>query len=103
MAEIGSGKTTVTTAGTRVPLSATSIFVKQVTIHASNGNTGNIFVGDVTVSSSNGFQLKGTTDQSLVLGNSELHGTDDAFDLNKIYIDSAANNESVTYIYMKDG
>lgn len=85
---VGSGKTSVTTAGTRVALAA-STAVKSITIRALATNTGLIYVGSSSVSSSNGFQLSSDETVSLDLDN-----------LNKVNIDSAVNGEGVTYIYL---
>lgn len=80
------GRTTVTTAGTRVVL-AGSTTVKSVTIKALGTNTGIIYVGDSAVSSSNGFPLYARDTVSMDISN-----------LNVIYIDSSVNNEGISYI-----
>lgn len=85
---VGNGKTTVTTAGTRVPL-ASSTAVKSFTIRALATNTGLIYVGNTSVSSANGFQLSKSETVSLDLDN-----------LSKVNIDSSVNGEGVTYIYL---
>lgn len=79
------GKTTVTTAGTRVVLAASQA-VKSVTIKALQTNTGIIYVGSSTVSSTNGFQLYAGDSVSLDIAN-----------LNTVNIDSSVNGEGVTY------
>jgi hypothetical protein len=80
------GKTTVTTAGTRVVL-ASSQAVKSVAIKALTTNTGIIYVGSSTVSSTNGFQLAAGDTVNLDIAN-----------LNTVNIDSSVNGEGVTYI-----
>ena len=80
------GRTTVTTAGTRVVL-AGSTTVKSVTIKALGTNTGIIYVGDSAVSSSNGFPLYARDTISMDISN-----------LNTLYIDSSVNNEGIAYI-----
>lgn len=85
---VGSGKKTVTTAGTRVIL-ATTQAIKSLTIKALVANTGIIYVGDVTVASTNGFQLSAGDSVSLDLSN-----------LNTINIDSSVNGEGVTYMWV---
>lgn len=80
------GKTTVTTAGTRVTLAA-STAVKSVTIKAALANTGTIYVGNSTVAASNGFELAAGETISLEISN-----------LNTVNIDSSINSQSVTYI-----
>lgn len=80
------GKTTVTAAGTRVVLAA-STTVKSVTIKALSTNTGLIYVGNSTVSSANGFQLAAGDTISMDIAN-----------LNTVNIDSSVSGEGVTYI-----
>lgn len=85
---LGNGKTTVTTAGTRVPLAASTAST-SITIRALSTNTGLIYVGNSSVSSSNGFQLSARETVSMDLDN-----------LAKVFIDSSVNGEGVTYIYL---
>lgn len=80
------GKTTVTTAGTRVVLAASQA-VKSVVIKALSTNTGIIYVGNSTVASTNGLQLLAGETVSLDIAN-----------LNTVNIDSSVNGEGVTYI-----
>lgn len=80
------GKTTVTTAGTRVAL-AGSTTVKGVTVCAIVTNTGLIYMGSNTVASTNGRILNPGECQSIAIAN-----------LNTINIDSSVNGEGVTYI-----
>lgn len=79
-------QTSVTTAGTRVVLGA-STTVKWVIVKAKATNTGNIFVGNATVTSTNGY----------ILVPGEAIGLD-INNLNLVYIDSAVNLEGVSYI-----
>lgn len=83
---IFNGKTTVTTAGTRVIL-ASSQAVKSVTIKALSTNTGFIYVGNTSVAASNGFQLLAGDSISMDIAN-----------LTTVNIDSSVNGESVSYI-----
>lgn len=85
---VGNGKTTVTTAGTRVTLSS-SKSVKSVVIKALSTNTGFIYVGDSGVSAANGYQLKQGETTSMNITN-----------LNTINIDSSVNGEGVTYMWV---
>lgn len=80
------GKTTVTTAGTRVPLAASTTCV-SVTIKALATNTGIIYVGSSTVASSNGFELAAGDSVSLDIAN-----------LNTVNIDSSVNGQGVSYL-----
>ena len=83
---IFNGKTTVTTAGTRVTLAASQA-VKSVTIKALSTNTGLIYVGNSSVASTNGYQLAAGDTISLDISN-----------LNTVNIDSAVNGEGVSYL-----
>ena len=87
---VGSGQTSVTTAGTAVPLSTTSTSILSVTVKANIGNVGNIFIGGSTVSSSVGFILGQGDGISLEINN-----------LTKVYIDAANNADGCSYIYVK--
>lgn len=80
------GKTTVTTAGTRVTLAASQA-VKSVTVKALAANTGTIYVGNGSVASTNGFQLAAGDTISLDISN-----------LNTVNLDSSVNGEGVTYL-----
>lgn len=80
------GKTTVTTAGTRVTLAAAQA-VKGVTIKALSINTGFIYVGNASVSSANGLQLRPGESVSLSIAN-----------LNTVNLDASVNGEGVTYL-----
>lgn len=83
---IFNGKTTVTTAGTRVVLAASQA-VKSVIIKALSTNSGIIYVGNATVAASNGFELLAGDTVSMDIAN-----------LNTVNIDSSINTQSVTYI-----
>lgn len=82
---IFNGKTTVTTAGTRVTLSG-STTIKSVTVKALSTNTGFIYVGNATVAASNGHQLLAGDSISMDIAN-----------LTTVNIDSSVNGEGVTY------
>lgn len=80
------GKTSVTTAGTRVTLAAAQA-VKGVTIKALSTNTGFIYVGNASVAAANGLQLRAGESVSLAIAN-----------LNTVNLDSSVNGEGVTYL-----
>ena len=95
---IGDGRKIVTTAGTAVKLSATSVPCKQLTITALESNTDAIVVGGSTVvagsTGDGGGTRQGTplfATQSLVIA---------IADLEDIYIDSVVNGEGVSYSYL---
>lgn len=80
------GQKTVTTAGTRVQVSSSSVPVRSVCIKALHADTGKIYVGNSTVSSANGYEL--IADLSVCL---------DVNDVSLVYIDSSVNGEGVSY------
>jgi len=89
---IGHGVKTVTTAGTDVALSSSSIPCKRVTIQAQTDNGGYIAVGASGV------------DATVATGTGVLLAQGDVFELDiddiaKIYIDSTVNGEGVRYTY----
>ena len=99
------GKKTVTTAGTRVALSATALYVGAVYIEAEEGNSGKIYVGDATVSSSKYASVL-AAGESFQIASEGVIGTGceqsyyhDAINLAEIYIDASANNQSVQVSY----
>lgn len=85
---VGSGKKTVTSAGTAEAL-AGSTSVLSVTIRALGTNTGQVYVGNSGVDSTNGFQLDSGDTVSL-----------DIDDLSDVYIDVDTSTEGVTYLYV---
>lgn len=86
--EIGDGSQSVTTAGTRVQLSGSSVPCKRVHIQAKVGNTGSIYVGGVTIAAGRGTELFPTASITLNID-----------DLDNVYLDSSVNGEGVTYTY----
>lgn len=88
---IGDGRTTVTTAGTRVVL-ASSTSCKKVDIAALVGNTGIVVVGGSTVVASAG------TRQGIPLYAGDIYSLE-IDNLNDVYLDSTVNGEGVSYTY----
>lgn len=84
---IAGGTKTVTTAGARVALAA-STSCKSVYIKANAANTGNIYVGGITVDSTNGITLA---------ANDSI--TFDITNLATVYIDSSVSLEGVGFTY----
>jgi hypothetical protein len=84
------GTITVTTAGTRVPLSATSLPTNSVLIQADTANTGYIYVGDSTVASTNGHVLSAGDAIEIRI---DVNGRVDEVDLADIYVDASVNSQ----------
>jgi len=95
--DVGSGQTTVTTAGTRARLATgQNTSVLSVTIKALSTNTGIVYVGDHTVSSSVGFELNARDTVTL-----ETSDSDHAINLTNIYLDASVSGEGVSFIYLR--
>lgn len=96
--ELRTKQVSVTTAGTRVPLSATKKYVNKLWVKAKSTNTGLIYIGDVTVSSTVGFILSAKEEIDL----SGVYAKDNYIvDLNEIYIDSSVNAEGISIAYFE--
>lgn len=91
---IGIGRQTVTTAGTRVQLNATSTSCTRIVITAETDNTGIITVGGASVvgalATREGTPLAAGDSVTLYVNN-----------LNKVYIDSTVDSDGVSYVYYR--
>lgn len=101
MAQFKSGVVTVTTAGTAVRMSSTDLHVKKLVVRPAAANTGNIFLGndgagDVALGTGLEFE---PADPALVIGDLEIGGKDDTFNLKDIWVDSSVSGEKLSYIY----
>ena len=93
------GRITVTTAGTRVPLTAdTTLIAYKVIIKGKATNAGLVFVGDVTVTATNGYPLAATAE--LVIEPPTSPRNLENIMLSDIYVDSATNGDSVQVLYV---
>lgn len=82
------GSKNVTTAGTRVQLSNSSVPCKKVYIQALTGNGGVIYVGGSTIAAGRGTALFATSSIELTVS-----------DLNLVYLDASVSGEGVSYSY----
>jgi hypothetical protein len=89
---VGDGTKTVTTAGTRVQLSASSVPCRRVWIQASSANTGVIVVGAVTCVAAEA----GRRGRALWPTQGDWFDVDD---LNLLYLDATVNNQSANFYY----
>lgn len=97
------GTKSTVTAGTKVPLSATSVPCGQVFIQIKRANTGFIYVGDSSVSATFCVELAppaSATAQLSSISVSTQQGSN-ALNLANIYIDSSVNAEGVNFWYEK--
>jgi len=89
---VGSGRKTITTAGTAEQLSSTSVPCKRVFIQALEGNTDAVVIGDSNVVASLASRR----------GKAFFPTQGDWFyvnDLSLLYIDSTANGDKVNFFY----
>lgn len=97
MADLVSGRTVVTTGGTAVRLSSTSVSVGAVWVMAATANTNPVVIGgsDVVaaVGTRKGVALR-STDPPVKLSSKD--GIDELGDL---YVDAVTNGEAVTWFY----
>ena len=100
MAVFGEINKTVTTAGTRVQVSTTDLFVKKIIVAGHAANTGHIYLGTVAVSSSVGLQLK-VGAAPVPLEAPLVNGHADSFNLKNMYVDSSVNGEKVSILYFQ--
>ena len=84
---------TVTTAGTRQRLVATSTMVTGYVIRAQIGNTGSVYMGDNTVSSSSPALEQGAANTFTA------NNTNPPVDLYDIYIDAANSADGFDIFY----
>ncbi len=86
---LAGGNKDVTTAGTRVQLSSTSVPCIDLIIQAKRTATGRLYISGPSVAAdTNGIYLNAGQSLSLSVTN-----------LNQVWIDSSVNGEGVTYMY----
>jgi hypothetical protein len=92
---ISNGYKDVASAGTALPLSATSQTAVWLIVQANSGNAGDVYIGDSTVSS--------TTAPGIEPGDSIPFGRNEGFEdynLRNLYVDcETGNTDGVTFIY----
>lgn len=91
---------TVTTAGTRVPLFASTKPVASLIIMTISTNSNNVYVGDVTVTSSNGVPLKPEKSLDMELPQ-DANGKMMEIDASQIYLDSDTNGNQVRVFWLE--
>lgn len=89
---------TVTTAGTQVPLSATTLKARMIVVQADPSNAGNVFLGDSSVDSTNGIVLEPGESYSYAVTETIPYLE---LDLNAIYVDAATNADKVRIQYLE--
>ena len=90
----------VTTAGTQVRLSATSIIVSSVTIRAKKGNTNDVYIGDASVSNS---YPDLAANQTVTFEAPMVGGSHSGIDLREVWVDADTDGEGVDVWYQEIG
>lgn len=88
---IGDDSQVVTTAGTRVALSSSTLPIKYVIITAKLANTGSIWVGGITIAAGRGRPLVALQSERI-----------DINYLSNVYIDADVSGEGVTFTYFSN-
>ena len=89
----GDGRKTVTTAGTAVALSDTSVPCRRITVQAERDNTGFIAVGF-----SSSVNATAGSERGAILGAGEAVDVYTS-NLDKVQINSTVNGDGVTFVY----
>lgn len=93
---------TVTTAGTRVPLSATNILTHDFTVQADLGNTGTIYIGGSNVSAAQHGIALNSKDVAIVGNHQPGNKGQVEFNLIDWYVDASSNGQIVHILYYTD-
>lgn len=96
-----SGAKTVTTAGTRVALSTSSVWARGLRFSAPAANAGVVYVGDVTVAAANGLSLGAGSVVSFADLFGNVEGDLPAINLADVYVDAATNGDKITFAYLE--
>lgn len=101
--QIRSGVKTVTTAGTRVALSATDNWVIGLQISPPAANAGVVYLGDVTVAAANGRVVAAgaVVDFKDILGIAPSPEMLPRINLKDTYVDAATNGDKITFNYLE--
>lgn len=87
---------TVTTAGTQLPITTTTVLATSLVVQANPANTGIIYVGDSGVDSSEGLSLAAGASAGFTM---DAGSEGKLLNLNNFYLDSSVNGEGARIIY----
>jgi hypothetical protein len=90
---------TVTTAGTRVQLSATSITTTEITITGDTANSGTIYVGDSNVSSTR-YMYALAAGETVAIMAPSIRGNQEDYDLSDFWVDASENTQKAQIAYV---
>ncbi len=91
-------KATVT-AGTRVQVSTTDLYVLSLAVQSKKANTGKIYVGDASVSATQCHQLE--PGETIVIEGQGKPNSLEEVNVADVYFDSSINAEGVNLTYIK--
>lgn len=102
--QIRNGAKTVTTAGTRVALSSSDLWVTGLKLSAPAANSGVVYIGDVSVAASNGYVMSAgaQVDFKDLAGSSPAPSDVARFNLKNMYVDAATNGDKLTFCYFEE-
>jgi hypothetical protein len=96
----GLGYVTVSSSGTPVPLSSSSVRTAACHIQADPSNTGVIYVGGVNLDATHrGVVL--SPDRGTEITGPHIRGIEEEFDLSEVYIDAATSGDKVIVSYFE--
>lgn len=90
---------TVTTAGSAVQLSLTTLKAQDILITADPDNSGTVYIGSASVSASSKLGIPLVANESVTLPGTEYQGVQEKFDMSLIYVDSNASGDTVIVSY----
>lgn len=89
----------VTTAGTRVRISATDLYVSRFSVQAEHDNTGRIFLGGVAVAAANGISLDAKVTYTF---DPVAKNPSEKTNLRDWHIDASVNTDGVMVLYFTE-
>lgn len=92
---------TVTTAGTRVQVSATDTPITTILVQADPNNTGYIYVGDSSVSSTRASAALGPGQSEAITSDASGRAGWDEYVLSDFYLDANTNGNKAYVSYIK--
>lgn len=92
---------TVTTAGTRVQISAVDTRITTILIQADPANTGKIYVGDDLVSSTRASSVLSANASEAITSDASGRGGWEEFTLSDFYLDASVNGDKAYVSYIK--
>lgn len=90
---------TVTTAGSPVQLSLTSLKRQSFLLIADPNNTGTLYVGDSAVVAASALGIPLAANESVTLDGTNYEGTNEKFDASLVYVDATVSGDTLIVSY----